>query len=194
MVQCGKKARCIDAYQPVCLGSTERRRIERIIRCTGTKISETVRNGTFLHRGDPQALNGFAAVRHFIDQAENQLALTSGVGGTHDALHIVPLHESLQYGKLRLFVRRHNILPQLRQNRKIVHLPFGIGGVIGVCRRHFHQMSKAPAYEIAAALQIAVLPLPCAQHRSDALRDGRLLGYNEFHSCSLPKCCSMSSL
>ena len=59
---------------------------------------------------------------HFIDQDGKSARPRVQLGGTHDALHIVPLHESLQYGKLRLFVRRYNILPRLRQNGQIVHL------------------------------------------------------------------------
>ena len=73
------------------------------------------------------------------------------------ALHIRAVHQFLQDAKLLFGGRRHQILPLLRQNGQICDTPLDVFGIVDIGRCQFHQMTNAPAYQIAVALQITVL-------------------------------------
>ena len=74
-------------------------------------------------------------------------------------VHIRAVHELLQDAKLFFGGRRNQILPLLRQDGQVCDAPLDILGIVDVGRCQFHQMPHTPAYEIAVALKVAVLPV-----------------------------------
>ena len=76
---------------------------------------------------------------------------------TDNAIHIRAVHQLLQDTKLLLGGRRHQILPLLRQDGQVGNAPLGVLFVIDIGWSKLHQMTHAPAYQIAVALQITVI-------------------------------------
>ena len=69
------------------------------------------------------------------------------------------MHEFLQDAKLLFGGRRHQILPLLRQNGQICDAPLDVSGIVDIWWCQLHQMPYAPAYQIAIALPITILPI-----------------------------------
>ena len=63
----------------------------------------------------------------------------------------------MQDAELLFGAGRHQILPLLRQDGQICDTPLDVLGIVDIGRSKFHQMTNAPADEIAVALQITVL-------------------------------------
>ena len=78
------------------------------------------------------------------------------IATVHNALDIRAVHQFLQDAKLLFGGRRHQILPLLRQNGQICDTPLDVFGIVDIGRCQFHQMTNAPADEIAVALKVAV--------------------------------------
>ena len=89
--------------------------------------------------------------------AEKYRPYFTGIRSADHALHIRAVHQFLQDAKLLFGGRRHQILPLLRQNGQICDTPLDVFGIVDIGRCQFHQMTNAPAYQIAVALQITVL-------------------------------------
>ena len=94
------------------------------------------------------------------------------------ALHIRAVHQLLQNAKLLFGGRRHQILPLLRQDGQICNAPLNILGIVDIRRCQFHQMTNAPAYEIAVAFKVAVFAAGCAKDLCIGHSDGWLFRYN----------------
>jgi len=92
-----------------------------------------------------------------VDQPEDQFSLPAGIATVHDAVHIRAVHQLLQDAELLFGAGRHQILPLLRQDGQICDTPLDVSGVVDIGWGKFHQMTNAPAYQIAVALQITVL-------------------------------------
>ena len=86
----------------------------------------------------------------------SHLSALSCVRSADHALHIRAVHQFLQDAKLLFGGRRHQILPLLRQNGQICDTPLDVFGIVDIGRCQFHQMTNAPAYQIAVTLQITV--------------------------------------
>ena len=119
---------------------------------------ESFPDGVFLHAGQPQAGKGLFAPGLLVDQSEDQFALPSGITTVHHGINVCPVHEFFQNRKLLFGAGRHKVLPLLRQDGQVRDAPLHILLPIGTGRRKFHQMPHAPAYDIAAALKVAILP------------------------------------
>ena len=63
----------------------------------------------------------------------------------------------MQDTKLLFGGRRHQILPLLRQDGQICDAPLDVLGIVNIGWSQLHQMTHAPADEIAVALKVAVL-------------------------------------
>ena len=81
----------------------------------------------------------------------------SCIATVHNTVYIRAVHELLQDTKLLFGGRRHQILPLLRQDGQVCDAPLGVLGIVDIRRSQFHQMTNAPADEIAVALKVAVL-------------------------------------
>ena len=124
-----------------------------------------------------------------VDQAEDQLALPSGIGGLHDGGDIFPFHQLLQNLELLFGGGGHLIAPLLRQDGQVLQPPLGVGLAVSLRLGQLHQMADTPAHDEPCALQVAVTPLDSAQHFAHALRHRGLLADHEFtHRQSLLSC------
>ena len=63
----------------------------------------------------------------------------------------------MQDAKLLFGAGRHQILPLLRQDRKVCDAPLDVFGIVDIGRCQFHQVPYAPAYQIAVSLKVAIL-------------------------------------
>ena len=95
MVQHGEKAGSIDAHQPICPHTTQRRMIQRVILSPVFERVHALADRAVLHRRNPQSLERLAAISLFIDKAENQLTLAPGVAAVHQLRHIGAMHQLL---------------------------------------------------------------------------------------------------
>ena len=82
--------------------------------------------------------------------------------------------------KLLFGGRRHQILPLLRQNGQICDTPLNILGIVDIGRCQLHQMSHAPAYQIAVALQITVLTVGRTEDFGVGHGNRRLFRHDQF--------------
>ena len=96
----------------------------------------------------------------------------------HDAIHIRAVHEFFQDAELLFGGRRHQILPLLRQDGQVCDAPLDVFGIINIGRCQFHQMTNAPADEIAVALKVAVLPVGRTENFCIGHSDGWLFRHD----------------
>ena len=87
----------------------------------------------------------------------SHLSALSCVCCADDALHVRTVHELFQDTELLFGAGRHKVLPFLRQDGQVGNVPLHILLSVGTGRSQFYQMANTPAYQIAVALQIAVL-------------------------------------
>ena len=114
-----------------------------------------------------------------VDEAENQLALPSGVGGADEAFHIRTGHEDAQDFKLLFGRTAHEVLPLFGQDGQVGPVPSGEALVIVAGRGQLYKVADAPADEVAARFQVAVTALYAAQGFPDGLGSRGLLGDDE---------------
>ena len=114
-----------------------------------------------------------------VDEAENQLALSSGIGGADEAFHLCPTHELTQNIKLLFGGTAHEVLPLFRQNGQVGPVPSGEALVIAAGRGQLHKVADAPADEVAACFQVAFPALYAAQGLADGLGGRGLFGDDE---------------
>ena len=122
-------------------------------------MGEALPDGVFLHAGKPQARERLFAACLLVHQPEDEFALTSGIATVHDAVYVRAVHQLLQNAKLLFGGRRHQIMPLLRQDGQICDTPLDVLGIVDIGRSKFHQMTNAPADEIAVALPITILSI-----------------------------------
>ena len=67
--------------------------IEGVISAPVLQMFKAASDCVRFHRGNPKTGKGLLAARHFIDKAENQLALASCVAGVHDFRNVGAVHE-----------------------------------------------------------------------------------------------------
>ena len=125
-----------------------------------------------LHTGNPETFHRFLTSGVFIDQTEDQFALPSGVRSAYHGIHPFVFHQPAKKVKLLFLILRHFIFPCFRQDRQITIAPSGILFPISLRLRQFQEVPHAPAYQVAAALQVAVFFLICAQDRRQRHGDG----------------------
>ena len=80
----------------------------------------------------------------------------SCIRSTDHAVHIRALHKFLQDAELLFGAGRHQILPLLRQDGQISDTPLDVLSIVNIGWSQLHQMTHAPADEIAVALKVAV--------------------------------------
>ena len=86
----------------------------------------------------------------------SHLSALSCIATVHNAIYVRAVHELLQDTELLFGGRRHQILPLLRQDGQICDAPLDILDIVDIGWSQFHQMTNAPAYQIAVTLQITV--------------------------------------
>ena len=98
----------------------------------------------------------------------------------HHSINISPVHEFFQNTKLLFGGRRHQILPLLRQDGQICDTPLDVLFIVDIGRGKFHQMTNAPAHQIAVALQITVISVCRTEDFGIGHGNGRFLCYDQF--------------
>ena len=91
------------------------------------------------------------------------MPLVTCIRSADHAVHIRAVHKFLQDAKLLFDAGRHQILPLFRQEGQICDAPLDILGIVHIGRSQFHQMTNAPAYQIAVALKVAILTAGCTE-------------------------------
>ena len=87
----------------------------------------------------------------------SHLSALSCIRCTDDTVHIRAVHQLLQDAKLLFGAGRHQILPLFRQDGQVCNAPLDVLFIVDIGRCQLYQMTHAPAYQIAVALQITVL-------------------------------------
>ena len=110
----------------------------------------------------------------------NHLSALSCIRSADHAVHIRAVHKFLQDAKLLFGGRRHQILPLLRQDGQVCDAPLDILGIVHIGRSQFHQMTNAPAYQIAVALKVAILTAGCTEYFGIGHCDGWFFRHDQF--------------
>ena len=97
-----------------------------------------------------------------------------------DDIHVGAVHQVFQDAKLLFGASRHQILPLLRQDGQVCNAPLDVLGIVDVGWSQFHQMTNAPAYQIAVALQITVFAVGRTEDFGLSHGSGRLFCYDQF--------------
>ena len=184
----------VDPDEPVRFLAAEGGLIQRIVLRAGAQVIEALPDGRVLHRGDPQPGERLLAVRHLIDQPENEFTLPSGVAGVDQLGDILPVHEALQVLEGVLLVLHQHIAEGLRQDGQIVIPPFLVAGVIARRIHRGHQMSHTPGNDEPIPLKTAVGPGCDTQGRRDGFCNTWFLADHQLHFVSsVSSSCSGSS-
>ena len=104
----------------------------------------------------------------------------SCIAAVHNAIYVRAVHQVFQDTKLLFGGRRHQILPLLRQDGQICDIPLDVLGIVDIGRSKFHQMTNAPAYQIAVALKVAVLPVGGTEDFGVGHGNGRFFRHDQF--------------
>ena len=102
------------------------------------------------------------------------------IRSTDHAVHIRAVHKFLQDVKLLFGAGRHQILPPFRQDGQICDAPLDVLGIVDIGRCQLHQMTHAPADEMAVALKVAVFAAGCAKDFCIGHSDGWLFRHDQF--------------
>ncbi|ERI89121.1 hypothetical protein HMPREF1981_00056 [Bacteroides pyogenes F0041] len=82
----GEGAAGIDTDKPVGFTASLAREIKAVVLPAVSRTGQSLTDSLIGEGADPQAVERFAAIQISIDQAEDQLAFASGVGGDDDAI------------------------------------------------------------------------------------------------------------
>ncbi len=177
-------ARAVDADQPVGLGAATRGVGQRQHLGIGAQGAKAVADGLRRHGLQPQAAHrlaqGLGATGVLLDQAKDQLALTPGIAGVDEFVHVLALGLFDDGIEPRLgFV--HRLQVEVRRNhRQVGKTPFAALDVKFLWRLDFHQVADGTGDDVAVVLEMLVVLFEFARHGrerlDDVLRYGRLLG------------------
>ena len=104
-----------------------------------------------------EILSAFGEVNPDILIADSIQTLFTPDNTSAPGVYVRAVHQVFQDTKLLFGGRRHQILPPFRQDGQICDTPLDVLGIVDVGRCKLYQMTNAPAYQIAVALQITVL-------------------------------------
>ena len=85
------------------------------------------------------------------------------IEGDKGLIIAMPSTRSADVAKLFFGGRRSQILPPFRQNGQISDTPLDVLSIVNIGWSQLHQMTHAPADEIAVALKVAVFAAGCAK-------------------------------
>ena len=184
MVEDRKKSCGVDPDEPVCFLAAEGGLVQRVILRAGAQVLEALPDRRVLHGRDPQTGEGLLAFRHLIDQPEDELALPPGVAGVDQLGDVLSLHEVLQVLEGVLLALRQHIAEGLRQDGKVIILPFLITKVVPGCVHRGHQMPHAPGNDEPISFKTAIGPGCDTQGRRDGFCNTRFLTDHQLHFVS----------
>ena len=100
------------------------------------------------------------------------------IATVHNAIYVRAVHQFLQDAKLLFGGRRHQILPLLRQDGQVCNAPLDVLSIVNIGWSQLHQMTHAPADEIAVALKVAILTAGGTKDFCIGHSDGWLFRHN----------------
>ena len=171
-------AGAVHAHEPVGVGAALGGQVEVVVFAAVLDAAEALGDGLLGHGGDPETGEGLFTARHFIDAAEDQLALAAGVGGADDAVDL----GGVEYGLDVLVLLAHMLFGDDLEGDLVGEYGQGIGapilpaGVDLVGVELGDEVPHRPGHDVAAALEAALAGRIGTQHAGDVPRDGGLFG------------------
>ena len=176
-----ERLRAVDAHEPVGFAAGTGGKVEVVVVCSITQVIESLADGLVGQRADPQAVERRVAVDVLVEIAEDEFALSSGIGRHDDALALfkeppddVDLFEHAAVGSvtfLRLFCSGDK-LERIGDDRQGVAVKAFY--VVGFGQGELHEVSERPRHGIAVAREITFFPFAGVHHAGYLAGDARL--------------------
>jgi len=184
MVEDRKKTGGVNTDQPVRLRTAQGRMVQRFIAAARLQVGKALPDSRILHRGNPEPPDRFCAAGHFHRQTEDQFSLTPGVTAVHQLRHVRALHQGLYDGKLLFLSGGYHMLPDFRQDRQVLIVPFLIAFLIGSGLCKGYQVPDTPGHQTTVPLQVSVFLILCTQGSGISRRYTGFFSDNQFHTLS----------
>ena len=173
----GRGARRVHADQPVGLGASPRRVLERSELGVVAQVLERVADRGLRHRREPRAAHRLLHVRGLQDELEDQLALAPGVACVDELVDVLPAHRGVQAPQLLPGLRVARLVAELvRQDRQVLEAPALVAGVVGVWIDLLDEVSDGEADDVRIGLvEVVRLREVTGQGRDEVAGHARLL-------------------
>ena len=182
-----EKTGCIDTDEPISPLTTASCSKEIVILLAIFQLTEALFNGVIFHRGNPKSVDRLGTSGHFVDVAEDKLALTTCIAGVDNVGHVGSVHQLFQRFKLAVLITGDFVLPVGRNNGKVIISPLGVFSIVGVGIGKLSQMTKAPGHDIITPFDVALLAVFYAEDRGDRHSHGGFFSnYKSFHGWFSP--------
>ena len=174
--------------------SAQRSLIQIVVLGSVLQHSEPLGDRFFFQRRDPQPPDRQLASGHVINQPENQFTLAAGVCRAYDPGHAGIVHQLFQYNELLARLSNHGVLPLVRDNRKIIVLPYPVLFIVFFGDSGCDQVSNTPAHNKTMPLKKSIVLFACAEHFRDGSGNTGLfsndkLSHQTFLHFKAPACC-----
>ena len=176
-----ERLRAVDAHEPVGFAAGTGGKVEVVVVCSITQVIESLADGLVGQRADPQAVERRVAVDVLVEIAEDEFALSSGIGRHDDAFALfkeppddVDLFEHTAVRSvtfLRLFCSGDK-LERIGDDRQGVAVKAFYA--VGFGQGELHEVSERPRHGIAVAREITFLPFAGVHHAGYLAGDARL--------------------
>ena len=160
-VECGQRARAVDADQPVGFRAAARRVGQRQHLRIGLELGEAIADRLRRHRLQPEPVDrladrGLGRACILNDQAEDQLTLAARVTGIDQVRHVLAADQLDQRIQAALDLVDRVQVEMRRYHRQVGKTPFAALDVEFIRRLDLDQMANRRADHIAVALEIFV--------------------------------------
>jgi hypothetical protein len=171
IVECGHRARAVDADEPVGLRAALRGVCERQQLAVGAQAREPIADRTLSHRLQPEPPHGLAGIRMLQDVAEDQLPLAAGIAGIDEAGHVLAPDELDQQLEPRFGLLDRREVEARRNDGEMLERPAAGAGVVFFGSAQFEQMPYGRREDVIRALEVIAVPLETAERARDIRRD-----------------------
>ena len=175
------RLRAVDAHEPVGFAAGAGSKVEVVVVCSIAQVIESLADGLVGQRADPQTVERHVAVDVLVEIAEDEFALSSGIGRHDDAFALfkeppddVDLFEHAAVRSvtfLRLFCSGDK-LERIGDDRQGIAVKAFYA--VGFRQGELHEVSECPRHGIAVAREITFLPFAGVHHAGYLAGDARL--------------------
>ena len=176
-----ERLRAVDAHEPVGFAAGTGGKVEVVVVCSITQVIESLADGLVGQRADPQAVERRVAVDVLVEIAEDEFALSSGIGRHDDAFALfkeppddVDLFEHTAVRSvtfLRLFCSGDKLERIVDDRQGVAVKAFY---VVGFGQGELHEVSECPRHGIAVTREITFFPFAGVHHAGYLAGDARL--------------------
>ena len=161
------KSGAVHTQQPVTLGASQSCLEERVIIALRFQILESLTDGFFCQRRDPQSLDGTLHSRELHHPTLDEFTLLTGITAVHDAVGLlIKILDDLELLLNTGVIDKFNLI--MRWNhRQHGHAPLLPLRIILIRRFQFTQVTESPRYLIAITFVIAVFLRSRSQYLGD---------------------------